>query len=40
MWSVQAPFEKSFAPATELTVYNEECPDTFQHPGYYEKIYL
>lgn len=19
---------------------NEECPDTFRHPGYYEKIYL
>ena len=19
---------------------NEECPDTFLHPGYYEKIYL
>lgn len=22
------------------SVMNEECPDTFRHPGYYEKIYL
>ncbi len=20
--------------------YDEECPGTFRHPGYYEKIYL